>query len=118
MNPESTTATDGVPAGKQKAPRSCCGCLFTSTLGCGAFLIGTGLAGALLGPPLVGPQIVKAMVSNYSDTIEGEIRVSGAEIRWNSRQELYGVRVLDPSSREVMVFNARIPSIGDLLDRR
>lgn len=109
---------DESSASSESAPprRGCFGCVFTGSLGCGAFLLGSGLAAALFAPRLLGGFAARVVERMVSGEINGQLRIESIELAWTERQRINGIMLLDPAGREVLVMSARIPPVLDLLD--
>lgn len=108
MEPE-----DKTPPGRR---RGCFGCLFTGTLGCGAFLFGAAVAAALFAPSLLGGFVARALRGAVNGEIDGSIEIEELELAWNDVQVVRGLKLRDPEGLEVLDLTAQVPSLFQLWD--
>ncbi|MCP3920177.1 MAG: hypothetical protein GY711_32020 [bacterium] len=103
-------------AGEEPRRRSCVGCLFTSSIGCGAFFFGSILAAALFAPRMLSGPAASLLQSLVNDSIDGELSIETLELSWTERQRVEGVTLVDARGVDVLELDGYLPSLQDLLD--
>ncbi len=98
------------PQQKKKERRGPLGCLFTGTLGCGAFLGGAVLAAGFGAPELLAEPLRKWVESTASTDFDGSVRIERLDLALNSAQRVEGVHLFDPEGNELLVASIEGPS--------
>jgi hypothetical protein len=102
--------------GGERPRRSCFGCLFTGTLGCGAFLCGVVLAAALFAPSILGGFVGKGIEGWASSQLNGSIQIRDLQLSWNEIQRANGVQLFDADGALIAEGDVRLPSFLAMLD--
>lgn len=84
-------------------------------MGCAAFLFGAGVSVALFAPTMLGDVIARVVRSRFHQDHDGRLVIEELELAWGRRQRARGVKVLDRDGEEILVFNARFPSLLTVL---
>ena len=103
-------------AKRERPRRGCFGCLVTSSLGCGAFLLGSIVAAGLFAPRMLAGPAADLIERYVSGAIDGSLQIEAFDLSWSERQAALGVKLLDPQGTEVLVCSVHFPSLGELLD--
>lgn len=110
MDPESPRAQI------ERHRRGCFGCLFTSSLGCLAFLAGCTLAAFGFAPSMLGGPAARLLEGYLDDVLDGDVSIGELELAWNRVQAAKDVRLLDPDGRQVLALDLAFPSLLQLVD--
>ena len=100
----------------EKPRASCCGCLFTTSIGGVAFAVGAFLAGGLLSPPLIGDYVVDRLETSANAHFSGSLRIGSAHMSWDGEQRLNDVVVFAPTGEEILTASVGFPSLFELLE--
>jgi len=106
MEPETRT---------QKPRRSLVGCLFSGSMGCGAFVFGAVVSAALFAPTMLGDVVAKWVESGFGRRHDGRLVIENLQLSWVDGQRANGVKLLDRSGETIVVLNAHFPSLLTIL---
>ncbi|MBL8860549.1 MAG: hypothetical protein JNK02_00930 [Planctomycetes bacterium] len=112
--PASTTPPNP-PATQIPKQRGCLGLGLKSALGCGAFVLGVAVTLVLLLPTLLSGFVARRGEQAFAELHHGRLEIGSASLAWFGRQELDGLRLLDPDGAEVARARVELPGLRDLL---
>ena len=99
---------------KSGTPQSWPRKLLKGGCGCGAFVLGGLIVLVIFLPRLAGSVAARVAEEEFANQYRGRIEIRGPRLGWSSRQEVEGIRLMDPEEREVASLSLEFPSILDL----